>query len=309
MRVLVTGGCGFVGAHTIRALLARGHDVVAYDPLVGGNSLDVVLSDDERAAVTLVAGDVTDLPLLLRACQTHGVEAIIHLAFVMGIVNENPSRAIAVNCQGGANVFETAALLGMRKVVWAGSNAVFGPPERYTTLPLADDAPHYPDTIYGASKSFVERLAAHYRQDRGVTANGVRLVIMYGPGRQRGGAMHVVDAFQAAREARAYVVPFPDELQSFLYVADAGDCLATLIDAGETPTPVYNLAGESSTVWDYAVKCVAVVGPAELVRGDGAFASRMTWHLSNAGLESDIGFRPRRNLAAGLSEWRDFETA
>jgi len=265
-----------------------------------------VLSDEGRARVALVAGDVTDLPLLLRACREHEVEAIAHLAFQMGVVNENVSRAIAVNCQGAANVFETVALLGLRKLVWSGSNAVFGPPERYESLPLGDDPPHYPDTIYGASKSFVERLAALYRRDRGVVSNGVRLVIMYGPGRMRGGAMHVLDAFVAAREGRPYEVPFPDERQSFLYVADAGDCLAELVGHGETETPVYNLAGESCSVWEYASRCAELVGPTELTRGGGRFPARMTWDLSNAALKRDLGFQPSRDLTAGLSEWRDF---
>jgi UDP-glucose 4-epimerase len=309
MVVLVTGGCGFVGAHTVRALLARGHEVVAYDSLIAGNSIDIVLGEAERARVALAAGDVTDLPLLLRTCQKYGVEAIVNLAFSMGIVDENVSRAIAVNCQGAANVFEAAALLGLRKVVWSGSNAVFGPPARYPSLPLSEDAPHYPDTIYGTSKSFVERLAAHYRRHRGVTSSGARLVIMYGPGRLRGGAMHVVDAFMAAIEGRAYEVPFPDERQGFLYVADAADCLALLIDAEETATPVYNLAGETCTVWDYASRCVDVVGPAELTGGSGTFPAQLTWELSNDALERELGFHPPRSLTAGLAEWRDFVRA
>jgi nucleoside-diphosphate-sugar epimerase len=307
--VLVTGGCGFVGAHTVRALLSRGQDVVAYDSLVAANSIDIVLSEAERSRVTLAPGDVTDLPLLLRTCQEHAVEAIVHLAFSMGIVHENVSRAIAVNCQGAANVFEAAALLGMRKVVWSGSNAVFGPPARYSSLPLTDDAPHYPDTMYGASKSFVERMAAHYRREREVISNGARLVIMYGPGRLRGGAMHVVDAFLAAIEGRPYEVPFPSELQGFLYVADAADCLALLIGAEETATHVYNVAGETCTVWDYARRCVEVVGPAELTRGSGTFPAQLTWELSNDALERELGFRPARSLADGLAEWREFTRA
>jgi len=303
VRVLVTGGCGFVGANVVAKLLARGHDVVAYDPLVAGNSLDLVLDHAERGRVAIVCGDVTDLPLLLRTSQEHGIEAIVHLAFSMGIVGENVSKAVAVNCQGAANVFETAALLGLRKVVWSGSNAVFGPPARYPTLPLPDDAPHFPDTIYGASKSFVERLAAHYARERDVVCNGARLVIMYGPGRLRGGAMHVVDAFDAARHDEAYEVPFPDELQGFLYVADAADCLVLLVEAGQTGTPVYNVAGETCTVWEYAQCAARVAGGGRLTRGGGTFPAQLTWDISTVALERDVGFRHEHTLESGLAAW------
>lgn len=191
MRFLITGGCGFLGAHVTRELLSRGHHTITYDAQIDGNSLDQVLTDDALDRVVRVSGDVNDLPLLLRTCQEHEIEGIVHLAFKMGVVRENVTNAIATNCQGAASVFEAAALLGLAKVVWSGSNTVYGEPHLYPTEVLSDDAPHYPNTIYGASKSFVERLALHYSEQRGVDCNGVRLVILYGPGRLRGGAMHV----------------------------------------------------------------------------------------------------------------------
>jgi nucleoside-diphosphate-sugar epimerase len=303
VRVLITGGCGFLGAHLTRELLARGHQTVAYDPQVEANSLDQVLNGDELNRVVRVAGDVTDLPLLLRTCQEHQLDAIVHLAFQMGIVGENVTRAIATNCQGAANVFETAALLGLEKVVWSGSNAVYGERGRYPVELLPDDAPHYPNTIYGASKSFAERLALHYSEQRGVVCNGVRLTILYGPGRLRGGAMHVVDTVFAAVRSEPYEVPFPDELQNFLYVADAADCLATLAEAGQTETLVYNVSGEACTVWEFAQTVARVVPIASFTPGGGRFPARMTWTFDTSALEREVGFRPRHSLEAGIREW------
>src|SRR5207244_1660745 len=143
---------------------------------------------------------------------------------------------------------EAASILGLRKVVWSGSNAVYGEPSRYPVQRLPDDAPHYPNTIYGASKSFVERLGDHYARERGVVCNGVRLVIMYGPGRLRGGSMHVSDILDAALRGEPFEVPFAHELQNFLYVVDAARCLALLAEAGRTETLVYNISGEACTV-------------------------------------------------------------
>lgn len=302
VRVLITGGCGFLGANVTRELLARGHHPVAYDPHVDGNALDQVLNDSERAEVTRVAGDVTDLPLLLRTCQEHRLDTIVHLAFQMGIVDENVTRAVATNCQGAANVFEAAALLGL-KVVWSGSNAVYGEPSHYPVELLPDDAPHYPNTIYGASKSFVERLALHYSEHRGVVCRGVRLTILYGPGRVRGGAMHVVHPVFAALREEPYEVPFPDELQNFLYVRDAADCLVTLAETGPTETIAYNISGATCTVWDYAQTVARVVPGASFTRGGGRFPAHMSWQFDTSGLEGEVGFRPRYSLEDGIREW------
>ncbi len=303
MRFLITGGCGFLGAHVTRELLARNHHAVAYDPQVDGNSLDQVLTGDELERVVRVAGDVTDLPLLLRTCQKHELDGIVHLAFRMGVVGENVTRAIETNCQGAANVFEAAALLGHAKVVWSGSNAVYGEPHRYPVELLPDDAPHYPNTIYGASKSFVERLGLHYAEQRDVVANGVRLVIMYGPGRVRGGAMHVRDILFAALRNEPYDVPFADELQNFLYVADAARCLVTLAEAGRTETLVYNISGEACTVWEYAQTVARVVPGASFTAGGGRFPARLTWRFDTSALEREVGFRPQYSLEAGIREW------
>jgi nucleoside-diphosphate-sugar epimerase len=221
----------------------------------------------------------------------------------MVIVDENVTAAIATNCQGAANVFEAAALLGLRKVVWSGSNAVYGEPHRYPVELLPDDAPHYPNTIYGASKSFVERLALHYSEHRGVISNGVRLTILYGPGRTRGGAMHVVDIVFSAVRGEAYEVPFPGELQNFLYVADAARCLAMLAESGPTETLVYNISGEACTVWDYAQTVARVVPEASFSSGGGRFPARMTWRFDTSALGREVGFRPRYSLEAGIREW------
>lgn len=305
MRFLITGGCGFLGAHVTRELLARGHHALAYDPQVDGNSLEQVLTGAELDRVVRVAGDVTDLPLLLRTCQEHEIDGIVHLAFRMGIVGENATGAIATNCQGAANVFEAAALLGLAKVVWSGSNAVYGEAHRYPVELLPDDAPHYPNTLYGASKSFVERLALHYSEHRGVVCNGVRLTIMYGPGRSRGGAMHTKDVLSAALRGEPFAVPFAGELQNFLYVADAARCLATLADAGPTETLVYNVSGEACTVWEYAQAVARVVPGAAFTAGGGRFPARMAWRFDTSALEREVGFRPRYSLEDGIREWAE----
>lgn len=303
MRFLVTGGCGFLGAHVTRALLARGHDTVVYDQQIHGNALDQVVPAEDLERVARVAGDVVDLPLMLRTCQEHEVDGIAHIAFRMGVVGENVTSAIATNCQGAANVFETAALLGLEKVVWAGSNAVFGEPDRYPADHLADDAPHDPNTIYGASKSFVERLALHFSEQRGVACNGVRLTILYGPGRMRGGAMHVVDIVRAGLRGEPFEVPFAHELQNFLYAADAGRCLAMLAEAGRTETLVYNISGEACTVWDYAQTVAKVVPGASFTAGGGRFPARLSWQFDTSALEREVGFRPEYTLEDGIREW------
>src|SRR3972149_10449032 len=115
MTYLVTGGTGFIGSRVVGDLGKSGEDVVVYDWAPSEASLSGLLSRDElHDRVKLVAGDVTDFPLLVATLKEHEADKVIHLASLMYLeVNANPLRGIRVNCEGTANVFEAARLLGV----------------------------------------------------------------------------------------------------------------------------------------------------------------------------------------------------
>ena len=133
MTYLVTGGTGLIGSRIVRDLAREGEQVVVYDWRPARSSLERLLSEEEiEGMVKIVRGDVADSRQLFRTIQENNVKRIIHLASIlMPESNADPLLALRVNCEGTVCVFEAARVLGLQKVVWASSNAIFGPPEMY----------------------------------------------------------------------------------------------------------------------------------------------------------------------------------
>ncbi|MFC2022395.1 NAD-dependent epimerase/dehydratase family protein [Chloroflexota bacterium] len=143
MAYLITGGTGLIGSNIIRHLVKEGEQVVVYDWFPEKSLLEQLLNEDEKTRVKIVQGDVTDLPHLIHTVKENDVNIIIHMA---GLLVEdskaNPPLAVKINCEGTINVFETARLLGLRKVVWASSMSVFfGAQAKYPEEYVPNDAP------------------------------------------------------------------------------------------------------------------------------------------------------------------------
>src|SRR3954447_24823382 len=120
MRVLVTGGCGLVGAFAVRRLLALGPEPVAYD--VASN---FELLADVRGRVPFVRGDVLNLPELLAAVREHGVRRILHTAsFLTPGAYDRPYAAVQTNIMGAMNVYEAVRALGLERGVFCSTGKV-----------------------------------------------------------------------------------------------------------------------------------------------------------------------------------------
>jgi len=154
MRILVTGGAGYIGSHTVRLLLARGHEVWIYDNL----------SEGHRAAVPaerLIVGDLCDVAQVDQLVMDRRIEAVIHFAaftYVGDSVRE-PGKYYQNNLVNTLNLMECLRRNRVGRFVFSSTAATFGVPER---VPITEDEPQRPINPYGSSKLAVERALADY---------------------------------------------------------------------------------------------------------------------------------------------------
>ncbi len=304
-RVLITGGAGFVGAYLTRDLVARGDEVVVFDENPNTNVLARVLPEPPDDAVTLLGGSTQNPLALLRACRSHEVDAIVHLASPLTeAIAADPPTGIAAACVGTANVFEVARLLGLRRVVWTSSITVFGRHDSRKNGPLGDDAPHSPSSLYGHSKSLCEALAEDYYDRHGVDIVGLRFSILYGAWRARGlkpsfGSEE--DPLWQAASGGPVVIRSPRTTINWQYIEDVADIVVRTLYAPGVGRRVYNTSGEIASFADYGAY-LAQLAPQATVRIEETSddAPVVPFDLDDSAFTAEVGYGRRHTLADGL---------
>lgn len=307
MAVLVTGGAGFVGAYVARDLIASGSEVVVYDAAVSRNTLDLVLPDSgQHRSVRLVQGRITDGWRILRACRDHGVDSIVHLASPLTQdVAENIPTGIEDVCSGTATVFEVALAAGIERVVWASSIAVFGPSGRYAPGPIPDDAPHVPESLYGSCKSLCEQMAATYFEREGLLSAGLRLTVVYGPGRLRGYMTFPSDFIRRVALGEPSELPFGDQCVNWQYVEDVSAMFTAALGAPLPGAVALNTYGDARTFGQAAAVLQELVPDARIQVRSGNFADADGRSDAPAEYEATLlrdllGFEPRFPFEQGI---------
>lgn len=153
MKILVTGGAGYIGSHTVAELLRAGHQVVVFDNLVYGHK--------EAISCPLVVGDLLNRSEINRVFEQEKFDGVIHFAAyaLAGESMKEPGRYFENNLQGGINLLEAMKEHQVEKVVFSSTCAVYGFPER---LPVAEEEAKKPVSVYGESKLLFERILAWY---------------------------------------------------------------------------------------------------------------------------------------------------
>ena len=304
MRVLIVGGGSFIAAHTARRLMADGHEIAAFDLDVTSNAVHHVLTPDELARISFLRGDVLDGVAVIAAAARTGAEAIIHLAAALiPLCRAEPALGVRINCDGLNHSFEAARILGLGRVVWASSIAVYGPQRAYAEPEPDETAPHLPHTVYGACKSLNEHLGRHYAESFGVDNIGLRFTNVYGPGRARGGWSYQLVTELRVKPARGERgrISHADTLVNWQFVGDAAQAIVrALHHDGRDHSLVYNSGGECRTVRDAAALVRRLLPGSEIdcEPGDHGEIAR----LSTARIERELGYRPAYTLEKGLQE-------
>jgi nucleoside-diphosphate-sugar epimerase len=249
-RVLVTGGTGCIGSWVVRNLVQEHIPVVVLTSSGRDDRLRLILTDAERDEIRFVTGDISDIAALESATGRHGINRIIHLAAMQfPFCAADPIRGAQVNVAGTVTIFELARRLGVERVIYASSAAVYGPKSHYEETVLGPDAELFPTSHYGVYKVANEQTARVYWQNDGIASIGLRPHAVYGPGRDQGVTSKPTVAMIAAAAGRAYHVNFNGRYQ-FQFADDAAKAFLRAARAPFEGAAVYNLGGSAFSVAD-----------------------------------------------------------
>ena len=302
MRLLVTGGAGFIGSHLVEKLVAAGHDVCVMDNFTTGRmgNLSGVLGSKN---LKILRADVRRIPdSLIRKLKR--IDRVCHLAAVTDVQEsiKNPILTTDVNLMGTLRVLETARKLRAERVVFASSASVYGMIKRF---PVTEDASIAPISPYGASKAASELYCRAFEENHGIEAISLRYFNVYGP-RQISGQYSGVISIFARRILRAQpLTVFGDGSQSrdFVYVKDVTDATIRALQ-GSFQSKVFNIAsGTETTVLELAKTMQELAGRLSKLKfrpprlGD---PYRGVADIAKA--RKELGFDQRTSLRDGLLE-------
>jgi UDP-glucose 4-epimerase len=256
--VLVTGGAGFIGSHTVDRLVAERCRVVVLDNLSTGKRANLA----QHGALTFASGSPVELVIadvshglfapLAAVTAAHGpISHIVHLAAQVSVVHSlaNPLVDVQVNYVGTVQVLEYARATGARKVVFASSAAVYGEPG---DEPTSEDAPTRPLSPYGVDKLASEHMLRAYAAVHGVASTPLRFFNVYGP-RQDPTSPYsgVISIFADRARAGRPITIFGDGTQTrdFVYVEDVARAVVTALRTPGGDGSAVNVAtGRETTV-------------------------------------------------------------
>jgi len=304
--VLVTGGTGFLGSYVAEDLLAEGHDVVAYD-----------LSTDDRILaklgvagdVTIRRGDVTDPTDVVRAVRETGATRVVHLAALLtNAARENPRSALDVNVVGTNNVLEAARILDdqLERVAWASSAAVYAPPDNYEAEFVDEADLVYPDTLYGASKTYNEHQSRVYGEDYGVSHAGLRPTVAYGPYRETGGSAFLANIVEKPALGESFSVEYGDQVIDWQHARDIAQAFrrAAFVPEADLRQRVYNVRGELATISEAADVVRKILPDADLEVTEGGDLP-WTQNLDMTAAQRDLGYEVAYDLETGFRSYID----
>ena len=215
MKVLVTGGAGFIGSNLVKQLIEDGNEVVVLDNLMSGYRENL----NPYPGVHFTEGDVRDETIVADAM--HGIEVVFHLAASVGNKRsiDYPLTDAGINVMGTLTVLEAARNAGVRKIVASSSAGIFG---ELKTLPIREDHPVEPDTPYGSTKLCMEKLCLAYAKLYPIEAICLRYFNVYGPNQRFDAYGNVIPIFAFGMLEKGSITIFGDgeQTRDFVNVRD-----------------------------------------------------------------------------------------
>ncbi len=310
--VLVTGGAGFIGSHTVDILMENGHCVIVLDDLSSGSMKNLQRWDSHERLFFVKASVVDDLvPTLQHAVAKVGkIERIIHFAAqtAVPLSVDNPLNDISINLGGIVRVLEYARHDSVEKVVFSSSSAVY---DDAAPMPVSEKTLARPSSPYGINKLSSEFYLDYYARLHGVNFTGLRFMNVYGP-RQDPNSYYsgVISIFldRAAKHQPIHIYDDGEQTRDFVYVSDVASAVCAVCFEASSDRAIINIGtGIEVSINMLAENIISLSGshstiaylPARL--GD---IRRSVTTLDRA--KETFGFSPKMTLENGLKATCDW---
>lgn len=318
MKILVTGGAGYIGSHTARQLVKHNYDVVVYDNLSTGH----ITAVPKEAA--FVRGDIRDRELMVETLKKHNINAVVHFAAasLVGESMQNPSKYYHNNVAATLALLDAMCECGVDKIVFSSTAAAYGQPD---TWPITEDMPGAPTNVYGRTKLVIEGMLADFEAAYGLKYVSLRYFNAAGAveggyiGEDHNPETHLIPLIlKTAQGLRPSIgiygtdYPTPDGtcIRDYIHVLDLADAhilaLKHLIAGGTSR--IYNLGSEQGfSVRQVIAKAKEITGVDFSVTEEGRRpGDPAVLVASSAKIKKELGWRPAlSNLDTIIeSAWR-----
>ncbi|AGB41275.1 UDP-glucose-4-epimerase [Halobacteroides halobius DSM 5150] len=318
MNILVTGGAGYIGSHVVKELLDTKHQVITYDNLQKGHK-EAVLGGK------FVEGDLADKELLTTTFKDYNIDAVIHLAAdsLVGESMEEPAKYYQNNMVNGLNLLDVMVENNVKNIVFSSTAATYGDVDH---IPITEDLPKEPTSVYGRSKLFFEQIMQDYDQAYNLKYISLRYFNASGAdesgqiGEDHNPETHLIPiVLQKALGQRDKLAIFGTDyptrdgtcVRDYIHVTDLAQAhilgIEALADGKESS--IYNLGnGDGYSVKEVIETASEVVGKEiEAIAGERRAGDPATLIASSEKIKKELGWKPQygdlKTIIATAWQW------
>lgn len=304
MKILVTGGCGFIGSHFVDLAISQNDEIVIIDNLLSGK-LDNIEHANKTGNVKVFKEDILNLNKVKS--NFSDVDAIVHFAARTGVIEslEKPQEFAEVNISGTISLLELCREYNITKFVLASTGAIYGnqaPPFVETMIPD-------PISPYAASKVAAENFTKSYGNTYGINSTILRFTNVYGPRKSFGPYANVIPKFVRSILRNLPITIFGDGTQErdFVYVKDVAHACYDAIKNGKNDA--YNIGTGNNTSLNELIDLLEKLFSKEIQKQylDFRAGESKVAYSSIKKANSTFGYSPQYSLKEGIMEYIEFE--